>query len=113
MEEVNFQVVQGDTFTIRVTYTNPNGTPINLTGFTAKMDVRDQPGGKILCASIASGSGITITGSQGLLDIEFSPAQTRKFTMPSAAYQLKVTSSSGQQTTILRGYFSVSGAVVR
>lgn len=113
MEEVNFKVVQGDTFSIKVTYQNPDGTDINLTNYTARMDVRNEPAGKILCASVTTSSGITIDGLNGELNITFTPAQTRKFTTPSAAYQLQITSQTGQQTTILKGYLSVSPAVVR
>ena len=77
------------------------------------MDVRNEPAGKILCASVTTSSGITINGTSGELQIIFTPAQTRRFTTPSAAYQLQITSASGHQTTILKGYFSVSAAVVR
>jgi len=113
MEEVNFKVVQGDTFAIRVIYKNSNGTPINLSGYSARMDIRNEPSGKILCASINEQSGITITPSTGVLDIQFNPSQTRKFTLPSAAYQLQIRSSNGTQTTILKGYISTSSAVIR
>jgi len=114
MEEVNFKVVQGDTFKMRVTYTNPDSTIIDISDFSAKMDVRNEPAGKILCARIDSNSGINIDGPNGILDIEFTPAQTRKFTTPSAAYQLKIINdSTGGQHTLVRGYLSVTGAVVR
>jgi hypothetical protein len=113
MEDVNFKVVQGDTFSIQVTYTNPNGTPINLTNYSARMDVRNEPAGKVLCASVTNGNGITINGSTGVLSITFNPAQTRRFSTPSAAYQLQIASSGGQYTTILKGFLSVYPAVVR
>jgi len=113
MEDVNFKVVQGDTFTFKVTYQNPNGSAINLTNYTAKMDVRNEPGGKILCASVTTSSGISINGSAGQITVTFTPAQTRKFTVPSAAYQLQIISPSGQHTTVAKGYISTSLAVVR
>lgn len=113
MEEVNFKVVQGDSFTIVVQYTNPDNSPINLSGYTSRMDVRNEPFGKILCASLTEQSGIVITPSTGTLNIQFTPSQTRKFTYPSAAYQLQIKSSIGVQTTILKGYFSTSLAVIR
>lgn len=113
MEEVNFKVVQGDTFYISVTYQNPDGTNINLTEYSARMDVRDRPSGKILCASATSSSGIVIDPDEGNLSITFTPQQTRKFTTPSAAYQLKLISPAGVNTTILSGYFSVTPAVIR
>lgn len=114
MEEVNFKVVQGDTFKMRVTYRNPDSTVIDLSDYSAKMDVRNEPAGKILCARINSTSGIDIDALNGTLDIEFTPAQTRKFTTPSAAYQLKIiNNATGEQHTLVRGYLSVTPAVVR
>jgi hypothetical protein len=113
MEEVNFKVVQGDTFTIVVTYKNPNGSAINLTDFTARMDVRDKPGGKILCASATqNNNGITIDALNGKITIEFTPEQTKKFTLPSAAYQLQI-DNNGEKITLAQGYFQVSSAVIR
>lgn len=114
MEEVNFQVVQGDTFAIRVTYEDSAGSAIDITDFDARMDVRNEPGGRILCASISNNDQITIDGPNGILDIEFTPSQTKKFTTPSAAYQLKIISDvNDQETTLLKGYLAVSAAVVR
>lgn len=114
MEELNFQVVQGDTFSIRVTYEDSNNNPIDISDFDAKMDIRNEPGGRVLCASISNNDQITINGPSGILDIEFLPSQTRKFTTPSAAYQLKIISTgNNQETTILKGYLAVSPAVIR
>jgi hypothetical protein len=113
MEEVNFKVVQGDTFTIVVSYKNPNGTAINLTGAAARMDVRDKPGGKVLCASATQNNGgITIDGPSGQITVEFTPDQTKKFTIPSAAYQLQI-DSGGEKITLTQGYLQVSSAVIR
>lgn len=115
MEEVNFNVVQGDTFNIRVSYKNPDDSVIDLSDYIAKMEVRDKPGGRILCASATTeNGGIAIDGPNGTLDIEFIPDQTKKFTNPTAAYQIKIINSdNGQQTTLTKGYFKVSQAVIR
>lgn len=114
MEEINFKVVQGDSFKVRVTYTDSNDNPINISEYSAKMDVRNEPGGKILCASIDNSNGININGPNGTLDINFPPSQTRKFTTPSATYQLKIINNDNQEeTTLIHGYFSVTTAVVR
>jgi hypothetical protein len=115
MEEINFKVIQGDTFTIVVTYKNPDGSVIDITDFSARMDVRDKPGGKVLCASATQeNGGVTIDGPNGQLTIEFTPSQTKKFTIPSAAHQLKITNlNSNQETTLVQGYLQVSSAVIR
>lgn len=115
MEEVNFKVIQGDTFTIVVTYNNPDGSAVDITDFTAKMDVRDKPGGKVLCASAnEENQGIVIDGTNGKITVKFTPAQTKKFTLPNSAYQLKIiNSATNTQTTLLQGYLQVSSAVIR
>ncbi len=115
MEETNFKVVQGDTFTIKVMYKNPNGTAVDLTDYTVKMDVRDKPGGKILCGSATEeNGGVNIDGPNGEIDIEFSSSQTKKFTIPTAAYQiLLINNDDGKKTTLTQGYFKVSAAVVK
>lgn len=115
MEETNFQIVQGDTFTIKVVYKNPNGTAIDLTDYTVKMDVRDKPGGKILCASATEqNNSVSIDGPAGEINIELTPSQTKKFTIPTAAYQiLLINNDDGAKTTLTQGYFKVSQAVVK
>ena len=115
MEEVNFKVIQGDTFTISVIYKNPNGTPINLGDYTAKMDVRDKPNGKVLCASATEANGgITINDNAGQVTIKFTPSQTKKFTLPTAAHQLKIINSlTGEEVTLVNGYLNVSAAVIK
>ena len=115
MEEVNFKVVQGDTFKIKLTYKNPDDTVYDLTDYTARMDVRDKPGGKVLCASATeANNGIIMDGPNGIIDVEFTPAQTKKFTLPNSAYQLQIINNdNGEKTTLTQGYIQVSSAVIR
>lgn len=115
MEEVNFKVVQGDTFTIRIAYKNPDGTAIDLTDFTAQMDVRDKPGGKILCASATEeNGGIVMGGTTGIIEVEFSHDQTKRFTTPKASYQMKIINTNNDdQVTLTTGYIKVYQAVIR
>ena len=110
--ESNFNIVQGDSFPLRVVYKDSSGSAINLTGYSAKMEVRDKPGGKILCATASIGDGITITSaSTGTIDILLSSAKTSNFTIPKAAYQFNITSSA-TNTTLLYGWFIVEKSVI-
>lgn len=115
MEEVNFKVVQGDTFEITVSYKNPDGTAINLVDYTARMDVRDVPGGKILCASSTEeNNGITINDNAGTINVKFTSAQTKKFTIPNAAYQLQIIdNATSKKYTLVYGYLKVSPSVIK
>lgn len=111
VKESNFSIVQGDSFALQVLYKDSNGSPINLTGYSATMEVRDRPGGKVICATASIGDGITITSaSGGQIDILLSSAKTNTFTVPKAAYQFKISSAS-TSTTLLYGWFLVEKSV--
>lgn len=111
-KESNFSIIQGDSFALQVIYKDSNGSPVNLTGYTALLEVRDKPGGKILCASASIGDGITIaTASTGTIDILLSKEKTSNFTIPKAAYQFQLNSSS-TANTLLYGWFIVEKSVI-
>lgn len=118
MKEVNYNIVQGDSFLLSLTYNNPSGSAINLTGASALMEIRDQPGGKIVCATasgVASASandGIIITASAGKIDINITPEKTKAFNFPRSAYQLQLIQSGGVKTTLLTGWFLVNAGVI-
>ena len=110
--ESNFNIVQGDSFPLSIVYKDSSGSAINLTDYSAKMEVRDKPGGKILCATASVGDGITITSaSTGTIDILLSSTKTSNFTIPKAAYQFNITSSA-TKTTLLYGWFIVEKSVI-
>ena len=115
MEEVNFKAVQGDTFEINVSYKNPDGTAINLIDYTARMDVRDAPGGKILCASSTEqNGGIIINDIAGTINVKFTSTQTKNFTIPNAAYQLQIIDSvTNKKHTLIYGHIKVSPSVIK
>lgn len=115
MEEVNFKVVQGDSFEIAVSYKNEDGTAINLVDYTARMDVRDIAGGKILCASATEDNGgIVINDSAGQISIKFTPSQTKKFTLPNAAHQLQIiNNATNKKITLISGHIKVSPSVIK
>ena len=57
----NWEVDQNATFSFIVEYKDPEGDPIDLTGASAKMQVRDTKGGTKLAFTLTSPSGgITI-----------------------------------------------------
>lgn len=111
-KESNFNIVQGDSFSLRIVYKDSSGSAVNLMGYSAIMEVKDRPGGKILCASASVGDGITLTSaSAGVIDILLPSSKTANFTIPKAAYQFKVNSSS-TSTTLLYGWFIVEKSVI-
>ena len=67
----NFEVDQNATFSFVVEYKDDNETAIDLTGASAKMQIRDTKGGAKLAVTLTSPSGgIVIDGPNGKLTIK-------------------------------------------
>ena len=109
----NFEVDQNATFTFEVQYTEEDEvTPIDLTGATAKMQVRDTKGGSKLAFTLTSPSGgITIDGPNGKLTIKITPTQTNKMFYPKSAYDIMVVDSNSNKVKLLEGFMTLSRSV--
>jgi len=108
----NFEVDQNATFTFIVEYKDNNGAPINLTGATAKMQVRDTKGGTKLAFTLTTpAGGITIDGPNGKLTIKMTPTQTNKLFYPKSSYDIMVTDSNTNKIKILEGFLTLSRSV--
>jgi len=108
----NFEVDQNATFSFIVEYKDNNGLPIDLTGATAKMQVRDTKGGSKLAFSLTSpAGGITITPLLGKLSIKMTPTQTNKLFYPKSSYDIMVTDSNANKIKLLEGFLTLSRSV--
>ena len=113
LESKNFEVDQNTTFTFQIQYTQEDQvTPIDITGATAKMQVRDTQGGtKLACTLTSPSGGITIDGPEGLLTIKMTPTQTNKLFYPKSAYDLMLIDSNGNKIKLLKGFMTLSRSV--
>ena len=109
----NWEVDQNTTFTFQVQYTEDDGiTPINLTGSSAKLQVRDTKGGTKLAFTLTSpASGIVIDAPNGLLTIKMTPTQTNKLFYPKSSYDIMVIDSNGNKIKLLEGFLTLSRSV--
>ena len=109
----NFEVDQNTTFTFILEYKDSNGASINLTGSSAKMQVRDTQGGSKVAVSLTSltGGGITIDPLIGKLTFRMTPTQTNKLFYPKSAYDIMLVDSSGVKTKLLEGFLTLSRSV--
>jgi len=112
--ETNYTVIQGDSFVLNITYTDSNQNPIDLTGYNVVIEVRDKPGGKIVCATGTIGNGVSIPNpTNGQIEINLPPSMTKNFVIPRSAYQIQITSSNGTATTISSGWMIVNAGVIQ
>jgi hypothetical protein len=108
----NFEVDQNATFSFIVEYKDNNGLAIDLTGSTAKMQVRDTKGGSKLAFTLTSPSGgITITPNLGKLAIKMTPTQTSKLFYPKSSYDIMVTDSNSNKIKLIEGFITLSRSV--
>lgn len=111
----NTVIDQGADWFINFTYKNPNGTPVDITGYTAALQIRTSPLAKTAVLTLTSPSdGITITGASGLLECHATAAQTAAITNGRYAYDIEITAPiSGVVTRLVQGTVQVSAQVTR
>lgn len=109
----NATIDQGATFQLEVVYKDDAGTPINLTGYTAALQVRQNYYDTTALLTLTSPSnGIVITGATGTIDITMTSAQTGGLDEGFYVYDLEIT-SGGTVTRLIQGQFTVSPEVTR
>lgn len=111
----NYQISidQGATYSLALTYKDSNGTAINLTGYTAAMQIRTSYESSSTVISLTSSSGIVITAATGLLTINITSTQTAALTPGTYVYDLEITSGAGVVTRLIQGSVMVSAEVTR
>lgn len=65
---------------MELVWTDENGTPIDLTGYTARMQARTSHDSTTTFISLTSASGITLGGVTGEVTITMTPTQTAAIT---------------------------------
>jgi hypothetical protein len=96
------------TFTISI-----SGTPKNLTGYTAAMQVRETYDSTSTILSLTSGTGITLGGTAGTIALLVSSTATASLTEGFYQYDLEITSGGGVTDRLLQGKFVVTPQVTR
>jgi hypothetical protein len=102
----------GATFDRTFTY-SVGGTAVNLSGYTAAMQVREAyDGGTALISLSTGGSGIVLGGTAGTIAVTIDATTTGSVPAGSYAYDLELYSGS-TVTRLLQGGFTVTGGVTR
>ena len=108
----NWEVDQNTTFMFEAVYKDPEGNPIDLTGASAKMQVRDLKGGSKLAFTLTSpNGGIVIDPLNGKISIKMTPTQTNKLFYPKSSYDIMLTDSNLNKIKLLEGFLTLSRSV--
>lgn len=105
---------QGATFLLNLTY-NISGIPVNLTGYTARMQVRETIESDTALVTMYTGSGITLGGSAGTVDIEIDATTTANFDFETAYYDLELVGPAPNYrvTRLIQGVMTLNKEVTR
>lgn len=109
----NFSLVQGDSF-----HTAPawkiNGSYVNVTGYSANMQVRQAVTSTSVIVELSSDNGrITVGGIDGTFTLDLTAAESADIPVGNYIYDLDVTSPQGDVYTLLSGGFTVVAQVTR
>lgn len=110
----DFDIEQGATLLKPIVWKDSSGTPVNLTGYTAKMQVRQSVASPdILLEMSTANSKIQLTPSTGTITLVFSAATTAAIAWKRGKYDLELTSADGTVTRLIEGQISVSQEITR
>lgn len=114
----NFTVTEGADFNVMLTWTAGSpAAPVNLTGWSAHMQIRSGPymdsSGSIIADLSSPSDGIVLGGTAGTINLVIAAADTTGWGLGQSAafYDLKMTNPSGNVTRLLQGSVLVSQAV--
>ena len=108
----SFKLEQGATFYRKLKWTDAAGNPKDLTGFTAKMQIRTIVTSPIVLVELSTSNGrITITPETGTIELYMDDATTQALSFDTAVYSLELTSPANFVTRLIEGYITFSLAV--
>lgn len=111
--KLNIVIEQGTTFNPVFTYSDENNTPIDLTGYDARMQIRSSKTASTTIDDLTVGDGITLGGAAGTITLLISDTDTAAFTFKNAVYDLELISGSGVVTRLLEGSVTLKTETTR
>ena len=114
--KLKFTIYQGATFRKRLTWKGPlpAQTPIDLTGCTARMQVRPEvESSTVLLELTTANGGITLGGVSGTIELFVSDDASTLFTWTAGVWDLEIEFPGGDVRRLAQGSISVSPEVTR
>ena len=106
-------IEQGATYSQLVTY-KESGVAVNLTGYTARMQVRSTLESATTVVELTTANGrIALGGAAGTITLTISATDTASLTAGRGVYDLELVSGSGIVTRLLQGVATISRNVTR
>ena len=105
-QRVDYELRQGMTWEPGTITCDIAGTPINFTGYTASMEIRNRQSNTAALTLATGGNGITMS-SAGVITITATAAQTLALEATEYEYELIVTYPNAKVFTFIEGVITV------
>jgi len=105
----NIVIDQGTTFTLSITVSDFTDTPINLTGYTLRSQMRKSYNSNTYTA-------FTVTSdepTEGEINLSLTATQTSALRYGRYVYDVEIVSSTGEVTRVLEGIVTVNPEVTK
>ena len=110
----NFALEQGATLLKPIIYKDSTGAVVNLTGCSARMQIRRSVSDPDVLLNMTSSNGkIQLVPLQGKITLVFSAADTALLNFSKARYDLEIVAADGSVTRLLQGEITLSKEVTR
>lgn len=106
-------IEQGATFIQEFVWKNSDGTPVDITGSSARMKIRKFKTDEVLVSLTSPSGGITLDAPNGRITITISATDTSLLPVCEARYDLEIENQSAFVTRLLQGDVSISAEVTR
>jgi hypothetical protein len=111
--QYDLTIEAGATFTKVFRWRNAEGDPIDLTGYTARMQIRETYASPTPLVSLTTGSGITLEAADGVVNVEITADQTAALAARRGVYDLELEDASGFVTRLVEGKVTIRPEVTR
>jgi hypothetical protein len=106
-------IEQGATFTLSVIWKDSNDTPIDVTGYTARMQLRQKYNSETAALSLTSAAGdIVLGGAAGTIVVTAAATVTDDIPFRTGVYDLELVNGT-VVTRLLQGCATISPEVTR
>lgn len=111
--KLKLKIDQGATFIKPFTW-KAAGVPVNMTGYTARMQMREELDADTTIIELTTeNGGISIEPLDGMFTLTMSDAQTKAMNFDTAIYDIELIAPDGTVTRILKGSVTLSREVTR
>lgn len=106
----NISLEQGTTFSLPLEVSQSNGTPMNLTGYTKRGQIRPFATSNVKYADFTISGSVDVSGS---FHANLSAVETARIPAGLSYYDIEIESSDGEVTKLLRGTITTIAEVTR